>query len=348
VTETAPAVPARQREIARFLSDIFGPDVPVGFWDPRFLAWKFFDPHPAWEGTRSYVVEQEGAIVAHACVWPIPFRFGASRLACTHLIDWAATPAAPGVGIAVYRRLMQMSEAVLAMGGSDQARRVLPKIGFKPLGAVSRYARIIRPWRQYRTRRRGSFPREAARLFRNTLWSLASKSAAPREWSAQPMPRAGLDLDTLLTKAAPGGFTSRHRSAAALNYLLDCPLAPPRLFAVEHGSTLRGYFLLNTVAGQCRIIDMFVDSTLPAEWQAAYRLAVSQAASQPDTCEIVTFSSLSWIDTLLEEEGFHKRDERPTMLFDPQGTFSGAPPLHLQMADSDACFLSSPSFPYLT
>jgi hypothetical protein len=348
VTEIIPAAPARQAEIARFLSGIFGPDVPAGFWDPHFLAWKFFDPHPAWEGARSYIVEQEGAIVAHACVWPIPFRSDNTRLACTHLIDWAATPAAPGAGIAVYRKLMQMSGAVLAIGGSDQARRVLPKIGFKPLGSVSRYARVIRPWRRYRTRPRGSFAREVVRLGRNTLWSLAPKSAAPREWSCRPIPRAGAELDVLLKKPVPDSFTSGDRSAAALNYLLDCPLAPSRLFVIEHSTAVRGYFLLNTIAGQCRIIDLFVDSASPADWQAACRLAVRQAAAEPETCELVTFSSLPWISSILESEGFHKRDERPTMLFDPAGTFSAAPQLHLQMADSDACFLSSPSFPYLT
>lgn len=343
------AAPARQVEIAGFLSNAFGTDVPAGFCNAEFLAWKFFQPHPIWKGSRSYIVEQDGGIVAHACVWPVPFRCGHTQIPCTHLIDWVASPSSPGSGIAVYRKLMQISGRVLAIGGSDQARRVLPKIGFQPFGFVGRYARVVRPWRQYRTRPvQGGWLRGAARFGRNAVWSFQRRPAAPVEWSAGQMSKPSSELDDFLRDIQPGSYSSGHRSGAILQFIMSCPLAPARLFVIRHRSVLRGYFLLNRVAGQCRIIDLQMDSASPDDWRLAYRLALETAGGERETCEVVTFASIPSIGSVLREEGFHRRDERAVMLFDPAGTLSAAAPVHLQMVDSDAFFLSSTTHPYLT
>ena len=117
---------------------------------------------------------------------------------------------------------------------------------------------------------------------------------------------------------------------------------------LEKLGQLRGYYLLNRIGGQCRIIDLYVDSAAPPDWQAAYRLAVNDAASQPQTCEITTFCSLPWVGKLLESEGFHQRDERPAMLFGREKSFAGAQQVHLQMVECDAFVVYSPSYPYLT
>jgi hypothetical protein len=309
--------------IAAFLRDTFGSDAPAKFFDAGFMRWKFFEQHPEWSGGRSYVIEQQDGIVAHACVWP--------GLHAAHLIDWAASPSAAGAGIAVYRHLMQLAGLVIAIGGSTAARRVLPKIGFKPYGAVEIFARPVRPWRQFQTRPRTNLLRETARLVHHGFWNCVPHHTAPAEWTAHPAARATLQF--------PGA-----RSPAVVNYILECPIAKLRYFVISCHGTPRGYFLLNLCGGQCRIVDIFAAS----DWEAAYRLAIHTAAALPDTCEISAFSSLPRTSILLQAEGFQKRDERPVMVYDPEVRLQSAPPLNLQMVDSDAFFLYSPSYPYLT
>jgi len=334
--------------IARFLEAKFGSDVPAGFLDGAFLHWKFFAARPDWNGSRSYIAWQGGEVAAHVCAWPLAFSGPAGNIRALHLIDWAARSDIAGAGTMIYRHLMDLSGSVLAIGGSASARRVLPKIGFKPFGTVEIYARVVRPWRQLRTRPRGSTWREAARLARNTAWSFPPPPAAGPGWSALRVDRAPVELDSVLRRAAIVDFSCGVRTAALLDYLIDCPIASCELFTVSHGGTLRGYFLLNHVGGQSRIIDIFVDSAFVADWLAAYRLAVGAAAARPATCEITAFSSSSWVAEMLRHEGFRLRGEKPVALFDPKGQFNGVLPLNLQMVDSDAFFLYSPSFPYLT
>jgi len=317
------AQPRHEPEIVELLRGIFGSSAPAEFFDARFMCWKFFAQHPEWSGARSYVIEQQNGIAAHACVWP--------GLRSAHLIDWAARPSAAGAGIAIYRHLMKLTGAVIAIGGSAAARKVLPKIGFRPYGTVEVFARPVRPWRQFQTRPRPNLLHEIARLAHHVLWNCAPRHAASPEWTAQPAARATLEFQGA-------------RSAAVVNYILECPIADLKYFVISRHGAPSGYFMLNLCQGQCRIVDIFVSSN----WQAAYRLAIRTAAALPGTCEISAFSSLPEIGALFRDEAFQKRDERPVLVYDPEDRLQAAPTLNLQMVDSDAFCLYNPSYPYLT
>jgi len=172
--EISSATEAQQKEVMGFLEAAFaGPSMPAVLTSPQLLGWKAFMSRPDWLKPRSYILQQAGRIAAHACVWPTGFRTPSGDIGCSHLLDWAADPAVAGAGIILYRHLMQLTDTVLAIGGSAQARRLLPKIGFKPYGTLEYYARVIRPFRQYRQRPRPSPLREIARLGRNTIWSMS-------------------------------------------------------------------------------------------------------------------------------------------------------------------------------
>jgi hypothetical protein len=105
---------------------------------------------------------------------------------------------------------------------------------------------------------------------------------------------------------------------------------------------------LNPVGGQCRIVDIWVDSEDRHDWQSAYRSAARAAADLPGTCEVTAASALPWVAEILRRDGFRQRGEKPVALYDPGGRLAGAPPVHLQMVDSDAFFLHSPSYPFVT
>jgi hypothetical protein len=278
-------------------------------------------------------VEQQGQIVAHAGVWPKPLRPGKAIESCAHLIDWGASAAAAGAGIGIYRHLMDMCGSVVAIGGSAKARRLLPRIGFQARGAVGIYGRVVRPWRQFRTRPKTGLLRDAARLLRNSAWTFTNPHPANSGTVHQV-------IEPLTEMSDLGRPT-----AEILDYILQIPVATCSLYRFK-STVVPGYFLLSATRGQCRIADIFVDSQSISDWREAYRLALAQAAAAPDTCEITVFGSLGWVSELLEDQGFRKRDELPVMVFDPSGRLSE--PLHLQMIDSDYFFRFDPVFPYLT
>ncbi len=339
---------ARCEEIAEFFITAFGPDLPAVFLSPQFLQWKFFEDRPDWPGSRSYVVQQGDRIAAHACVWPTSFRTPSGTITCSHLLDWAADPAVAGAGITLYRHLMQLTDLVLAIGGSRQARRLLPKIGFRPYGTLEYYARVVRPFRQYRQRPRPSPLREIARLGRNTIWSMSPSGAVDRHWSATRRERADPWLDQVVSPYSSSTFCPGRRSAASVNYLIACPAAVSSLYLLACKDQARGYFILNEVHGQTRVVDLFLNSEEPADWEAACRIAFRTAASLATTCELVVATSLPWLAGIFRRCGFRKSDDRPIMLYDPRQLLSSAPPLQIQMADSDAFYLYDPSFPFLT
>jgi hypothetical protein len=347
--EITAAAELQQEELRTFLEAAFAGDgTPAVLKSPRMQEWKAFVPRPDWPGSRSYILRQADRIAAHACVWPTGFRTTPGDIGCSHLLDWAADPAAAGSGVAIYRHLMQLTDTVLAIGGSSQARRLLPKLGFKPYGTLEFYGVVIRPFRQYRHRPRPSPLREIARLGRNLMWSVPPIGSPIREWSVTCMERAGRWLDELVSQYIPGTRCVGRRSAPFVNYLLDCPAATCSLYSMSHQDLPRGYFILNEVRGQTRIVDMFLNSDEPAEWESACRLAVQTAASLASTCEVSAATSLPWLAGVFRKCGFRRCNDRPVMLYDPRRLLTNAPPLHIQMVDSDAFYLYDLSYPFLT
>ena len=65
-----PTRPEDGAAIAQFMQLVFGmkPDHPS--FDAQQMRWKYWREHPEWEGSRGYVLEGDGQIVAHGSVVP--------------------------------------------------------------------------------------------------------------------------------------------------------------------------------------------------------------------------------------------------------------------------------------
>jgi hypothetical protein len=341
------AVPEQQSAITQLLKSVFGPEMSPSLLSREFLHWKFFAPRPGSTGSRSYVLAEDGEIQAHLCRWPISFPTPSGEIQSGTFVDWVARPEAKGAGVQIFQHLLALQETALAIGGTPQARRLLPKLGFRPRATLDTFALVVRPWRQYRSRPHRAGWRDLARIARNTMWSFQAASGSNREWVATPVSKAG-DLPENAFRVPASKFCLGIRSASFLQYLLDCPVMNCNLFALHKASLPQGYFLLNQAGGHCRIIDLSIDSETPSEWEAAYRVAASTAAKQKTTCEISAVSSLPWLSEAFIRMGFRLRQQAPVLLHDPTGRLVNAPPLHLRMTDNDHCFLYDESQPYLT
>jgi len=336
-SEFRPTSPEDAPAASAFLQRIFGLDPSAPLVDPRHLHWKCWEPHPDWPGSRGYVMTRDSLIVAHGTVVPLSCVCGETRLKVIHVIDWAADSRAVGSGAILMKRLGQMADAVLAVGGSDMTEKVLPSLGFKTCGEVTRFVRPLKPLR----RLAGQTPsvRAGAQLARSIVWSLQSPSFGLRGWTAHRIAPGQLASTDMRWPRDTTGVAIFERNADVMAYLLRCPAAPIELFSVRKDGVNRGYFLLAHAPGQVRIVDFYVDSDDPNSWRALIQLAVTEAKMNRSAAELVSLGSDPITRQTLLDCGFHARGSSALRLLPSKGVALPSGPVRFQMIDNDAAYL---------
>jgi hypothetical protein len=330
--------------VTELLVSVFNstPDSP--FVNPQLLRWKYFESGPQWEGPRSYMLRRAGQVHAHCALWPLNLHYSGAEITCLCYIDWANRSDLPGAGFMLKKKLMKLADTSIVVGGSAETREIVPKLGYVHVSDVTSFARVVRPWKQFRTRPSEALLKGTARLSRNTLWTVSSSASIPRDWSAVQVDSFGgsLDLDHELPYPTPW------RSAHYLNFWLTCPAADVRGYQVLHKDSVIGYFLLSRVGGQTRIADIRLNSKDPQKWEAVYQLATNAAAQLPETCEILAAASTPLASNALVAGGFRNRGSSPLFLYDPKKKLAGLPPIFWNMIEGDAAYLNDPSYPFVT
>jgi len=307
----------------------------------RHLYWKYWEPRADWDGSRSYVLTKDGAIVAHAALVPCECLHGGRRIRVIQLIDWVARADVRGGGAAIIQHIAKLADAIVTANGSEFAWRILPFIGFKPSGTtVGQYARPIRPLLRLAGARHFHW-RLAPQLARNMLWALQSPSFADGSWTARRLERHELGRAPIPWPSANAHTAVFERTLTAMTYLLSCPAAPMEFYAAEQQRSIRGYFVLTLVPAQARIADVWADSDDPSDWRAVLHLAVQQAKSKRGVAEVVAIASDPLLDGALRACGFHRRATRPLLIRAESGTLAPEPPpsIRVQMLDDDSAYL---------
>jgi hypothetical protein len=318
-----------QPEIVAFLLSAFDLPADAPFVEPQLFRWKTFETRPDWSGSRGYALKQNGRTVAYGCVYPVTFHTPQRTVSSMRILDWAASRDAPGAGVTLFRKVAAMSDTAFAVGGSPQTQAIMPKIGFAPRGSIDVYARVVRPWKQFRATG-GDGWKVLGRLLRNTFWSLRAVKPIAGDWSSVKVSH----LDT------------PRRPSEIMDFLARCPGANLSAHLIRQSGQERGYFLLNRVRGQSRIVDISVDSAEIAGWQAAYALAAREAGRDPQACEIMATASTDLARQAVVANGFMLRRRDPFFLYDPKGLLAEPPALTL--LDGDEWFLSDLGYPFLT
>jgi hypothetical protein len=308
------------------------------------IAWKYWSTRPGWSGSRSFTARHNGTIVAHAAVWPTHVRASTAVVPAAHVIDWAADPAYPGAGIWIMRQIAMKVSLMLATGGSEITRRILPLIGFRPHGELDSFALPVRPLRQLLTTSEKTWTLPA-RLLRNVLWRASSPLALPRGWSARPLTPERVPEALWPQPSRATAVTTR--DAEFYRYLLDSPCARHRLFGLEKNGELVGYFCLAFAAHVARIADLWLPSTALEDWYAAFRTAAVAAALEDDVYEVSAWASTGCGKEALGRAGFRLRDRSVLSVSGDPRILDGRT-LHVQMVDCDASFLSAETVSYLT
>ncbi len=277
--------------------------------DAKLLSWKY-------RIARGYVLEQESTLLAHGALWPGTVTTRAGPVAFANLLDWASVKSPPGMGVVLLRRLSEVSPVLVSTGGSAHTRSIMPRIGFRHAGNQSVWARVVRPFRQHRTRPKEGFLRSMTRLARNVMWSFAPH-----------VPLVGQAASRAQFEGEP------------------CPTAAVSAWSLRNG----GHFVLYRVGGQCRIARLRIESNRAEDWAAAYAVASQTAQQDPGTCEVIALSSSLMVSQALATNSFRIRDHRPTFVYDPKRIIPpDAGPLEFDMLDDDMAYMNIPEHPYLT
>jgi hypothetical protein len=330
---------ADEAEIAALLRESLGlaPGNPMA--ESKHLRWKYWEPHPNWAGSRSYVYLRDGQIVAHGAVIPNVCVWREHRIRTLHVIDWAAKAESSGSGVALMKQIGKLADAIFSVNGSELTQQIQPIIGFKESGTIiRRYARPVRPLLRLGNPEDRSW-RLAPQVMRSVFWTLAAPSGRDLGWSVRRVLVDQLAAASITWPSPKFGTTVFERSNESMSYLLRCPATPMELYSVHCRDRLRGYFLLAFAPGQARIVECWIDSDVLTEWIAMVQLAVRQAKTHLRVAEIVSMCSDPLLSAALVECGFHIRHATPIWLRTAGGISRPDICVRFMMADSDEAFL---------
>ena len=323
--------------ISAFLKDIFDmtPENPAV--DPRHMQWKFWDEWGDWPESRGYVMTQDEGIVAHGAVVPLTCLWDDRRIKVVRVIDWGAKAKPVGSGVMLMKRIGQMADAVMAVGGTEMTLKIFAALGAKKCGMAHCYARPLRPLRRMLSEK-GDW-RAGARFARGLVWSLQAPSLIPAGWTARRVTPSQLASTPFPRPTPSPGMAVFERSTASLDYYLRCPSVPFELYMVERNQVARGYFLLAILPRQVRIAESWVDSQNVEDWRALHLLAVHQARQHSEAVEVATMCSDPVTRQSLEECGFHDRGSVELHLLDCSRKGLPVADLRVQMLEGDAAYL---------
>jgi hypothetical protein len=322
-----PTTAADEACLIEFLARVFAVSTRAPFLDRALLRWKYWTPREDYAEPRSFVLERNGVITAHAGIWPISIGTGQDRARGAHMIDWASDASAPGSGVALVQHLTRQFDFLYSIGGSAMTQRVLPAFGFKQVTETWMGARPLRPLRQVRFHQAKNW-KLPARLARNVWWSVTPARHEKNGWTAAEAQVADFD--------AP---ISCPRTQAFFSYLDRNPAIQVRLYRLFANCKTEGWLALSLLQKQARVIGIWLQTPSAANLRSAYLVAENAAASLGDACEISAEGSAGPSETAARQAGFRIARRTPVYLFQKSGT--PLMPFEFQLADNDEFFLST-------
>ncbi len=301
--------PADEPRIIDLMKESFGLAGTSAELDSRFLHWKYWAPHPLFGNSRSHVVEKEGALLAHGCIWPIHLLTSLGEMSCFHLVDWAARQDAPGAGMRILREFCGGFSASFSIGGSSMTRKILPAVGFRSYNPISFLTQPMPPY--------GRRPpkRTPVSFMRSNLGRLFSPEVGlPAGWDIEI--REPEQIPAFLwpdwPDASPGLAVSL-RSPALLAHIAKCPEIKKSLCCVlSRRSEPIAYLYTVQIGEQLRLAD-YGPAGLDEETSVIVGRAFQEISrnSFSHVTELMAVTSETGVLAGLLQTGFQLRGETP-------------------------------------
>jgi hypothetical protein len=299
------------------------------------MSWKYWDARPDFAEPRSYVLESDGTMIGHVALWALEYQ----GVRGVHMIDWAATRNSPGAGISMVQRLARMFDYIVAIGGSETTRKVLPAFGFKQVAQTWEAARPLKPARQIATHQTRNW-KLAARLVRNSVWAIAPLVTPPVGWGIQEVAAGD-------ASATPGSHAFP-RSREFFEYLSRCPTARFRVFTLTRAGEKAGSVLLSVVRGQARVAGVWLADASEEAYRASFALVQRVARRTSGAAELVAKGVEGASERAAVAAGLRILAKAPVFVLDKKGVFVRPPEFQFQLIDDDGAFLDIGRANYLT
>jgi hypothetical protein len=320
--------------LAMFLRRVYQFDASDCHADTQSLEWKYLSPAPERQGNRSYLLERDGKIVAHCGICPVTFHLpDGTTVNSLTMMDWAADRSTPGVGIRLFRKLMEMAPTSFIIGGAPATRLIVPRIGFRLVGEVPTYAAWLRPWGEFRTR---PFTRRSTlRLLPGLAHPARNHSSAIAGWDFTPIDEFDDSVLPLLNSRS-SAWTFCQRTLADLNHLLKCPNLEIRRFLLRRQGQLMGYFIFGRAEWEARLLDLVVDSADAKDWNLACAAVTRAAQLDSKVCRVRALATFPILSQALVWNGYWCQYKEPIAIHDPTNVLDHAFPVSFQLLDGDS------------
>jgi hypothetical protein len=331
--------------IRALLQQAFGVPSSVPFLDPAVMQWKYWTHRDDWTEPRSYVLEKNGAIAAHAGIWPVIYETGEQAIRGIQMIDWASAKDSPGAGLSLVQKLAAKFDFIYSLGGSEMTEKILPAFGFVEHSREWRGARPIRPVQHILTHQTRNW-KLAPRLVRNFMWSLQKGSGRNQDWQVEEL--APQNISSALFSKEMQEARSSPRPPAFFEYLATCPSGEFSLHGLTKAGRQQGHFALVLIRGQARVAGVWLLDPSLENWRTAYALAREAAARIKGAYEIAVAGTTAVSAQAATESGLRVTPGRPVYLLNKKGKFNVPKDFQFQLSDDDAVFLDPGESVYWT
>ena len=154
--------PLRRDDIPELSQFLIGDPATSYRFSHEVLLWKYFDgpSGPSEDSTSSLIARSAGRIIGHIGMCRRQFIVpgdGATQVSAMHAIDWRGSDAHPGSGALLMLRAFATSKAQYAIGGTDEAQSVFPRLGFEQKPNLVIFRKVLTPFHRLRTTDQGFF-----------------------------------------------------------------------------------------------------------------------------------------------------------------------------------------------
>ena len=322
-----PSTPADEAQIIALLARAFSTDSSAPFLQPDLVRWKCWEPCADWPEPRSWVVEQEERIVAHASLWPVTVGTGDQANRGISMVDWASERDSAGVGLFLAKRLMKTCAFTYIVGGTAMTQAMAPRVGFRDIGESVTWARPLRPWK--RLLRNGRFDLDAVRSVPGKIvWAYTPTRSVGRRWTVAEVNAGSSDPLVPAFERGNGFF----------DYLDRCPRASCLRFHILNGGRKVGSFALVVGRLQARVAGAWLEDPSAENWRIAFNLAQAAALERTGALDFAARCSTEASAAGAARAGMHVA-KRSRVLFRAPSGFD-LPALQYQLCDNDDVFLN--------
>ena len=168
--EIRPTRPDEIAELSRLLTEGFHTPAEACFAAPEVLHWKYFEPRGSADVPRSYIAVEEGRIIGHIGLTAETFvgdAMASGEVPTLHMFDWLSARRGTPVGASLLLRSHRGFRTAYGIGGNESSWSVGLKGGYKLVGTVPVFRRVLRLRESLRSGGAGRLAKDLVRRVMN-------------------------------------------------------------------------------------------------------------------------------------------------------------------------------------